>query len=231
MKNVTPGEPILPQMTAKWFNSTLQKTKRTGLSSQTFFEDKDIILGYNESSAVVEYLDPIAVFRRNNNDELVYTNSILRGDPDEYNWGVCLQKFRSLSTGDVALAGVTLANVEIRKDYHKYVTIKGTKLVSSCYGKGQLVVANDEGPSLITIGTSPLGNGIAFIEEEVPKRVGMQMGSIVGKYVDIDDLGKLVLTEDDVTIWNMQVLPANNGYIQWKEVCGKKLVDVSPCEE
>lgn len=229
MRDVTPGEPILQHMTAKWFNSTLKHPSKTGLSPEGLRPDPNIILGYYESSDPIEYLDPIGVVRRNDENELVERNCIVSNNIDEYNWGVAHQKFRYKNVGELVLHGASLANVQIRQPYHKYVNVKNGKFVSSCTGKGLLLASNQNGPSLICIGVRPPSQGVAYTEDKIPGRSGTQMGSALGVLVDIDNMGILNITEDPIVLWNMQKMKANKGFVQWKEVCGKKLVDVAPC--
>lgn len=230
MRDVTVGEPLLPRLTAPWYNNTLRKSRTTGLSPLNFTDHQNVLLGHNDTSSTINYLDPIGISSLNDESEKVHNNVILTEEVDEYNWAICHQKFFPGNIGPIAAGGITLANVEIKQDYHKYVNIEDDKCVSACYGKAQLLAANENGPSLIYLGVRTLAQGVAFTQSRVPARDGVQMGSVIANVVESDPDGILTITDEQIVLWNMQPEAANNGFVQWKEFCGLKVVDVSPCE-
>lgn len=223
MRKVSPGETILPRMTAQWFNHTIRPVTKPLTSPQKITRDKDILACSYTGSEVSQY-DPVALLTTVNK---IGTTSDAR---TEKNWVIAQKALGTDDSGVCVINGITWANVSIVQPYHEYVTIVDDILVSSCYGKAKLLVANDGTPSLISLGVGFPKTGLAKITTGIPAGNATTPGSGTGVLVEINAAGDYVETAIPLTILNTQLLATEVGIVHFKEWSGRLIVDVSPCE-
>lgn len=162
MRSVSPGEPILPALTAEWYNHTIkQHPPPPGNGPQTHRHQNRILAKLNNASQVVDRFTPVGIVGPVNDRKVEHVCYVNKSVLDEYNWIIPQAAMNSTHpTQECVYFGVTFASVLIRNAYHRYVTLDGgtNQLVSSDYGKGMFVqpISVNAQPQviLITIGNT-----------------------------------------------------------------------------
>jgi hypothetical protein len=161
MRTVSPGEPILPALTAQWYNHTIKPHPTPPQKRPQPHRHQNEILakfvpggGFTEATR----FDPVAI---TGFIDTSYTERICNVDKsslNEYNWIIPQATMRDGQLSQPCVyTGLTFANVNIINSQHQFVTLNsGTKTLETAdYGKGLLLKANPTGPSLISIETLP----------------------------------------------------------------------------
>lgn len=243
MREVTPGEDILPHLTAQWYNKTVRPPeRRTGVGDvkPEIINPNHIYAQWAGIGDPAGYLDPVYVDALTPEKWIQNTNQLsikvldpsLEGWSIEWQWGIAHCNFNKVKQGPVAIWGITLANVNIVSLNHQYVNYIDGELRSHPYGKATILVPNENGPSLISIGNRTPASGIAFTEDPIPGRVSDEPGVGTGLYVDVEiNHPNFTITTIELSLLNSQTEETTPGYVQWKESNGSYFVDVSPCYE
>ena len=157
-KRVTPGEPILPHLTARWFNKTLQDNPTPPSprkeDRQHHNETKATFLPTEDCAKALRFTAVAPVGRVD-----TYGNRVERAQYvdkeslNKYNWIVTqLDMAEGYLTQNCVYSGLTYAKVNIIDAAHKYVDLNldTLELESSDVGKGALLDIGSE-ISLISI--------------------------------------------------------------------------------
>lgn len=198
-RRVTPGEPILPHMTAKWFNKTLQEPQQKplppGKEERRHNETKATFVPTTEYP-VAERFTAVAPVGRvdtygNRVERAQYVN---KEDLTKYNWIVTQLKMAAgYLTQDCVYSGITYAKVNIIDEDHKYVDLNldTLELESSDTGKGVLLDIGAE-YSLISIEILSGGGGASLFGFELTSSMGGKSANADIYELDGIDLGDMI---------------------------------------
>jgi hypothetical protein len=159
-RRVTPGEPILPHMTAKWFNKTLQDPQQKplppGKEERKHNETKATFIPTELCAKALRFTAVAPVGRVDTyGNRVERAQYVDKGSLTKYNWMITqLEMAQGFLTQDCVYAGITYAKVNILSSTHKYVdlNLETLELESSNSGKGLLLDVGSE-YSLISIET------------------------------------------------------------------------------
>jgi hypothetical protein len=163
MKPVAAGEPILPHLTAAWYNNTLRKKRNPpprkgagGFSLGPF----ELLCAFDSPSSSVDRFNPVAVASVSNP---IKKHCILTTNCNEYNWIIPQAKIVGKRGGKCIVSGPTFANVTVLDTEHKYVTYDdySNTLVTANRGKASILIGDTLGVKTIFINIGNLGGGDA----------------------------------------------------------------------
>lgn len=227
IKQVKAGDPLLPSLTAEWFNQTIRQQPPPGNPP----ERKGLGWGQLACTYLGEAVDQFGLVALHGT-----LNQIGQCDDvvNEKNW-VVTQKALGVDDSSVCVInGLTWAKVHIRRSYHRYATWEsGIGLVSSCYGKAELIAPNNDGSNLhlIMIGAGIPMTGIALTEDPIPAGTSIKPGQGSGALLEMNNADEydVPAVPTSITLFNSQPQPTSIGIVHFKEWCGRAFVDVSPC--
>lgn len=115
MERVQPGEPLLPRLTASWYNSTLPSS-RNNVRQNLLAGKIKVPAGMMYAEAITSFTasryDPVKIYStKNGDDEEEVIPVIQQADSEEF-WGVTQEKITGPGTYLIAVTGVTFANVK-----------------------------------------------------------------------------------------------------------------------
>lgn len=152
---VNKGDPILPNMSAEWYNDTIREpTSNPKTHPQREHRGHTIPTFV---TAAREAFDPVVItgVKYPPNDVNKRRPALTANAGSSGNWGVVQEPADGLSdiTRDVILWGITWANVTINGLSDPLVDLVDGVLESGDEGKARLLYANASGPSMILLGT------------------------------------------------------------------------------
>lgn len=223
MRRVSSGEPILPHITADWYNSTLPKTGARNKDNH-LPPEKAPLMAVIGSATI---FNPVAILEAYNTTYPPVARCSSSGITP-FNWGVALENGDN-SGLKVATQGITLANVT---GDGTYVTYDGTKLVGGPSGKALLLKYN--GPtdaSVIFLGhSSPTGWVLETPPLGIPGKDGYTVSSRNCEIILISS-STLVRTGIDVPVTNIFTGDIEGDIlITAKLVDNKLVVDAEDCD-
>lgn len=200
MRTVSPGEPILPALTAQWYNHTVKPHPSTPQGRpQPHRHQNEILAKFVPGSGFTEAarFDPVAITGVIDTNYIERVCSVNKSSLDEYNWIIPQATMRDGQLSQPCVyAGLTFANVNIINSQHRFVTLNSdTKTLETAdYGKALLLKGNSDGPSLISIETMP-----GYREINVPNYVSINGDSLTFSLIKIKVIDYEVL-EDTIDI-------------------------------
>lgn len=231
-RTVTPGESILPHLTADTWNRLNRRKPQLGQQVPPTEEHQNIVTGIYKGAGNLNPWEAVGINAAYKAGNPTATNPRYTDQITEYNWAITREALSPDKPCEAVVWGVVRAYVTIIQSWHQYVTYLDGGLVSANWGKGQLLVAStDANPSLICIGQRVQANGIAYASEAFEARDGVTCPSQVCSLVDLDNTGKFIETGITLTLYNTQPNIAQGGFVQFKEWAGKYILDVSPCAD
>lgn len=238
MRTVSPGEPILPALTAEWYNHTVKPHHSPPQGRPQPHRHQNEILakfipggGYTEATR----FDPVAIAGFIDTNYIERICSVNKSSLNEYNWIIPQATMRDGQLSQPCVyAGLTFANVDIISDHHKFVTLNSdTKTLETAdYGKALLLKGNPDGPSLISIETLPISSYLLKTTSTISARSGTTLGS-GDCIICIRDGSTIIETAEAITAYNSQngdPIPSGK-YVQAKMWQGVPLIDVVECDE
>lgn len=237
-RKVSPGEKIIPHMTASWFNSTLNKPQVPKPPRPT-----DLRLHNEDHAVFVPSIDnptadrftPVAPLDKIDSD---YPQEIVRAatvDVDSLtreNWVVTQQDVaEGYADTTVVYFGLTYAKVDIADSDHLYVDLDTStlELVSSNSGKGLILIPGGT-YSLIAIGVLPVTAWIGRTTSSISARSSLQLGSGTVDLYTTNSTGLMSFSGESLTVYNTQLESIPSGQVvQMKNWMGLPVVDVGPC--
>jgi len=149
---VQPGQPILPSMTAEWYNQTLKRTPGGGTRGQRGGPLPPGTLDCVVDGGTPVRFEAIALNSAESNNNIEYTPRVSIAGLAEHNWGVV--QTAAGDTIEVCFFGLCLATVTQVSTSHLFVTYStsNSRLETDDKGKAHLLWYNSSGPSLISIG-------------------------------------------------------------------------------
>lgn len=163
MKPVAKGEPLLPALTAEWYNHTLRPHTTTPREKRGRRRDVDELVAQflPGSTTEINRFDPVGLETRVDtiSDYASRIHYCSAEALTKYNWIIPqLKMTEATPTQPCVYFGVTYANVLITNSSHKFVDLDEDtkKLVSSNSGRGQILVGAgvSEEPQVIFINIS-----------------------------------------------------------------------------
>lgn len=238
MRTVSPGEPILPALTAEWYNHTVKPHPSPPQGRPQPHRHQNEILakfvpggGFTEAAR----FDPVALNGSIDPNYMERACYATKQNMDNFNWVIPQATMRSGQlTQPCVYAGLTYANVTITDINHRYVWLNGLtlQLESGYWGKALLLTQNFDGPSLISISQPATTGWILKTMEPITAGSVSQLGSGLCRIYDVTVVGSLHLTDITITAFNSQpqVIPEGLN-VQAKAVNGMPVIDVVPCDD
>jgi len=165
---VQKGEPLLPRLTADWYNSTL---KETSVDAQDNNLEKRLREGELRcvcTDGTTERYKPVALTGlAAEEDKLSRIPNIDDTSTDEYNWVIPQEDLVKDGTILCVVTGLTRAWVTRNSIDDKFVTYKNGQLETAASGKALLLAYSSSEPSLITIETLASAIEIQFVIKEM----------------------------------------------------------------
>lgn len=191
---VAKGDPILPRMTAQWFNSTLQNPQQRPPGNRTRVEEDYDHIKYKldeTGTTEVGWLEPVVI------TGTAIEPSGAAGHPamarviakckkpasgvafENDNWGISLSPVYAGQTGDMVVSGVTWAKIERTDSGHRYVNIDVSSYTLKSRSSGParilsfIAESGTVGYGLIRLGIgSPSSSKIYLCTSDIPARTG-----------------------------------------------------------
>lgn len=159
-KPVVPGQPIVPAMTAQWYNNTLRKPSKPSLQKkrgEKHHNEHVATFQPSENYPIAERFTPVAIVDRIDTygKRIERAHYVDKESLNQSNWIIPQAEMSaSHKTQPCVYAGLTYAKVTIRNPLDKYVNLNpATKtLQSDIVGKG-LILTRGEEYSLISVET------------------------------------------------------------------------------
>lgn len=153
---VSVGQPLFPEFTAEWYNSTLEKPRPSNppVSLPIPKAEGRIYCRCLDTDNDADRFKPVGIYGWGSDDinirpiiEVDYANV------DEHNWIIPQEKPLTDRMIECVVFGLTKAWVTTRETDDTHVVYDGTELVTAKEGKAQILVkGDDQFPSLINIG-------------------------------------------------------------------------------
>jgi len=153
---VSPGDPLLPSLTAPWYNSTLPKNDPQAKGrSNIFLPREGELLGIAKDSDGTRF-NPVAVTTLGNEEEYhVRTPYVSTADLDQHNWIIPQEDLVEGGAVMCVVFGLTRAWVSTTRASDNCVIYDpvSSTLITAKEGKAQILVKGGSSfPSLINIG-------------------------------------------------------------------------------
>jgi len=184
-KQVSPGQPILPALTAAWYNKSIKEPPKSPPPSRKdgrhHNEDMATFIP-SEEYPVVERFCPVGIVEKTDTigNYASRTQFVSLDNITPYNWVIAQATMKEgMLSQPCVYSGITWAKVEIRSESDRFVNLNTTtlELESDAVGKGIILLPGDE-YSLISIEGFHTTPALFFTPSGgIPGRSGTTLGT------------------------------------------------------